>query len=182
MFPMGATSEASPANLTLSYHHSNGEITLEVTRHGGQSFQLEFLPSFSLRTQVLSAEIDGKPAKFEAVEPANEVDQHIAMRMPIRRDHTVIRIRLRDDFGIVYPYTAPATGAVSSNLKFISEQWNAAHDRLELQVAGAGGAKYRVPLAGDLTGVNGKRRGDLARTRSRSSSRPAHRTHIPRKW
>jgi len=150
--PIGATSGASPTNLTLSYHRSAGEITLEVTRHGGQGFQLEFRPSFSLRARVLSAEIDGKPANFETVEP-NEVDQHIAMLLPITRDHTVIRIRASDEFGIAYPYVAPATGAASSNLKFISEQWNASHDRLELQVAGAWGAKYKVPLTGDLTGV-----------------------------
>ncbi len=151
--PTGATSETSPANLTLSYHHSTGEITLEVTRHGGRRVQLEFLPSLSLRTRVLSAEIDGKPATFQVVEPANEVDQHIAMLVPITRDRTIVHIRLGNEFGIVYPYVAPATGAVSSNLKFVSERWNAAHDRLELQVAGAAGSKYRVPLVGDLTGV-----------------------------
>ena len=33
--PMGAASGGSPTKLTLSYHHSAGEITLEVTRHGG---------------------------------------------------------------------------------------------------------------------------------------------------
>ena len=118
-----------------------------------QRVQLEFLPSFSLRTHVLSAEIDGKPAKFETFEPVNEVDQHVSMLIPINGERTVVHIRLKDEFGIVYPYVPSSTGAVSSNVKFISEHWNAAHDRLELQVAGAGGAKYRVPLAGDLAGV-----------------------------
>jgi hypothetical protein len=107
----------------------------------------------SLRTRVLSAEIEGKPASFHAVEPANEVDQHIAVLVPISTDRTVIRIGLRSDFGIAYPYVAPVMSAVSSNLKFVSEHWNTAHDRLEVQVAGTGGAKYRVPLVGDLTGV-----------------------------
>ncbi len=155
--PMGASSEARTTNLTLSYHHSAGEITLEIKRHGAQRVQLEFLPSLSLRAHVLGAEIDGKPVNFKTVEPANEVDQHIAILVPITRDRTMIRIRLRNEFGITYPYVVPPTGAVSSNLKFISERWNAAHDRLELQVAGARGSKYRVPLAGDLTGltVNG---------------------------
>jgi glycogen debranching enzyme len=151
--PVGPSSEASPTSLTLSYQRSGGEITLDVARHGGQRVQLEFLPAFSLRAQVLSAEIDGRPAGFKAVEPANDVDQHIAVLVPISDDHTVIRIRLRGNFGIAYPYVAPTMGAVSSNLKFISEHWNAAHDKLELQVAGTGGAKYRVPLFGDLTGV-----------------------------
>src|SRR5271157_3773680 len=104
--PIGATSEASPTNLTLSYHHSDGEITLQVTRHGGQRVQVEFLPSVSLRAHVLSAEIDGKPAHFEAVQ-TNEIDQHIAILVPITADHTTIRVRLQNEFGIAYPYAVP---------------------------------------------------------------------------
>jgi GH15 family glucan-1,4-alpha-glucosidase len=151
--PVGATSPTQTTNLTMSYHRSADEITLEVTRQGNRRVQLEFLPSFSLRAHVLGAEIDGKPAHFQTVEPANEADQHVAVLVPIANDRTIIRVRMKGDFGMVYPYVAPTMGAVSSNLKFVSEQWNATHDRLELQVAGAGGAKYRVPLAGDITGM-----------------------------
>jgi glycogen debranching enzyme len=147
----GAASEAD--SLTLSYHRGNGDITLDVTRRGIHQIKLEFLPSFSLRAHVMSAEIDGKPTSFKAVDPANEVDQHIALIVPVTREHTVVHITLRDEFGIVYPYEAPANGAVSANLRFISEHWNAAHDRLELQVAGRAGAKYSIPLTGTLTGV-----------------------------
>ncbi len=150
--PIGTASGASPASLTLSYHRSANEVTLQVVRHGGQRVQLEFLPAFSLRAHVLSVDVDGKAAGFKAVEPANEVDQHVTISMPIT-DHTVIRVRLEHDFGIAYPYVAPAMGAVSSNLKFISEHWNAVYDRLELQVAGVAGAKYIVPLVGDLAGM-----------------------------
>ncbi len=150
--PMGATSDSSSTTLTLSYHRSPGEITLQVTRQGSQRVQLEFLPSFSPRTRVLSAQIDGKPASFKAVDP-NQADQHIVMLVPITGDRTAIRVRLQGYFGIAYPYVAPAMGAVTSNLKFVSEHWNAGHDRLELQVAGLAGAQYRVPLTGDLTGV-----------------------------
>ena len=91
------------------------------------------------------------------------VDQHIAISTPITTDHTVIRVRLERDFGIAYPYVAPAMGAVSSNLKFISEHWNAAHDRLELQVAGAGGAKVSRSVGRRSHGIDGKRREAFAR-------------------
>src|SRR5208337_4816411 len=117
----------------------SNEITLEVRRRGNQNVQLDYLPAFSLRAHVLSAEVNRRPAKFSQV-PANEVDQHVELLVPITGDSTIIRVRLRDDFGIVYPFVAPATGAVSSNLRFVSEHWNAAHDRLELQIAGVGGA------------------------------------------
>jgi hypothetical protein len=151
--PVNGASEASPTTLTLSYHRSDDETTLEVTRHGGQHVQLEFLPSLSLRTRVLSVVIDGKPAIPRAVEPANEADQHIAIVVPIGADHTVIRVRTKGDFGIAYPYAAPAMGATTSNLKVVSDQWNPTHDRLELQVAGVGGRRYQLPLTGDLSGV-----------------------------
>jgi hypothetical protein len=148
---MGAAPEAD--SLTLSYHRSNGDISLDVARRGIQQIKLEFLPSFSQRAHVLSAQIDGKPISFKPVDPANEVDQHIALIVPVTHDHTVVHIKLRDEFGILYPYEAPASGAISSNLRFISEHWNATHDRLELQVAGRAGAKYSIPLTGSLTGV-----------------------------
>ncbi len=121
-----------------------------------------------------------KPTSLKAVEPDNKVDQHIALTVPITRDHTVVHIRLRDEFGMVYPYTVPATGALSSNLRFISEQWNASHDRLELQIAGRAGAKYRVPLTGDLIGlkVSG---GNFCEMCFRSSSHPKHLVHTPPK-
>jgi hypothetical protein len=150
---LGAAPGSSPTSLTLSYHRTAGEITLEVQRHGSRQVQLEFLPSFSLRAHVMSAEIDGKPASFKAVEPANEVDQHVAVSVPIIAERAVVRIRLQDDFGIAYPYVAPAMGAVSAGLRFVTEHWNANHDRLDLLLAGTAGAKYRVPLSGDLTGI-----------------------------
>ena len=85
--------------------------------------------------------------------PRTAVDQHVAVTVPIDADSTTIRIRYRNDFGIAYPYVAPSLGAVSSNLKFVSQQWNAAHDRLELHVAGVNGMKYEVSLYGDLIGM-----------------------------
>ena len=44
-------------------------------------------------------------------------------------------------------------GDISSNIRFVSQQWNATHDRLEMHIAGVNGAKYQVSLYGDLTGV-----------------------------
>ena len=77
---------------------------------------------------------------------ANENDQHATVSASISGDKTTIHLRVSGDFGIAYPFAAPADGAPSSNLKIVSESWNEAHDRLQLQVAGAGGAKYEVPV------------------------------------
>ena len=152
--PISPASGRAGTTLTLSYHRSAEEMTLTVTRHGDQNVQLEFSPSFSLRAHVLSAEVNGRAVKFSPIEPANGIDQHVLIHAPITSDSTAIRLRIRNDFGIVYPYAAPALGAVSSNLRFISEKWNPSRDTLALQVAGWSGAKYLVPLTGDFTGVS----------------------------
>jgi glycogen debranching enzyme len=143
---VGATS------LSIAYHRAADEITLQIQRHGNQHIQFLFSPAFSLRAKVLDAEINGHRAALHA-EPENAVDQHVSVSVPIDMDNTTVRIRFRKDFGIAYPYVAPSIGAVSANIKFVSQQWNATHDRLELHVAGVNGAKYDVPLYGDLAGL-----------------------------
>jgi glycogen debranching enzyme len=143
---VGATS------LSIGYHRTADEITLQIHRRGTQHFEFLFSPAFSLRAKIVDAEINGRRAKFRA-EPENEMDQHVSAMVRIGAESTTVRIRFRNDFGIAYPYVAPSIGAVSANIKFVSQQWNATHDRLDLLVAGANGAKYQVPLYGDLSGV-----------------------------
>jgi hypothetical protein len=150
---VGGAGDASATKLTLTYHRTADEITLQVLRRGSKPVQLEFAPAFSLRAKVLSAEANGHSVPLQPAQPANSVDQHASVTVPITSENTTIRIRFRNDFGIVYPYRPPYAGSVSTNLKIVSEQWNANHDRLELQVAGVGGASYEMPAAGDLTGL-----------------------------
>ena len=44
--PMGAVFETYPSNLTLKYHRTPDELTLEVDRHGTQEIQFVFSPAF----------------------------------------------------------------------------------------------------------------------------------------
>ena len=151
--PVGESSGAGTTTLTLSYQRKAGEIILQIQRHGGQRVQLEFSPAFSLRAKLLSADVNGNAVAVHPAEPPNALDQHLRVSVPLTEDTSTVRIRFRDDFGIVYPYQPPANGAVSTSLKVVSEQWNDSHDRLELQLAGAAGKTYEIPLAGDLAGV-----------------------------
>lgn len=150
---LGAPVQGPAANLSIEYHRTADELTVQVHRKGSQKILLEFSPSFSVRAKVLSAEVDGKRAAVTSDNQPNTEDQHIHMSVPITQDTTTIRIHVRDDFGIVLPYVAPGQGEVSRSLKIVSEQWNAAHDQLTLQIAGVGGAQYRLPLVGDVTGL-----------------------------
>ncbi len=136
--------KVGPAQLDLTYHAVGDDITLDIERHGSGSVQLEFSPALSLRAKVLDAEVNGQMISPKIL--ANENDQHVSVSVPISAEKTTIRLRVSGNFGIGYPYTAPADGAASSALKIVSEQWNAAHDQLVLQLSGISGQTYAVPL------------------------------------
>src|SRR5262249_54145153 len=79
---------------------------------------------------------------------------HTTQAITVPPGKTTIQVRFRRDFGMDYPYAPPQLGATSRGLKFISQTWNTTHDRLDLQVAGAAGTTYDVPLYGDLAGLS----------------------------
>lgn len=142
------------SSLDLSYQRGNGELTLEVQRRGTDEVRLEFSPAFSLRAQVVEAEANGRRIQLASSNSRNDLDQHPSVAVPLAPGTTTIRLHYRRDFGIAYPYSPPQLGATSKSLRIVSEHWNASLDRLEVQVAGAGGATYDVPLYGDLTGLS----------------------------
>ncbi len=137
--------------LDLIYHRATDVITLDVQRHGSGNIQLEFSPALSLRAKVLDAEVNGRRAQAKSA--ANENDQHATLATPIAADKTTIRLHVSDDFGIAYPFAAPSDGASSSNLKVVSEQWNDAHSKLELHVAGLNGKAYELPIFNAPSGI-----------------------------
>ena len=105
----------------------------------------------SLHARAVSAELNGK--KVSPKIAANENDQHATISLPITADKTTIHLRVSGNFGIAYPYAAAADGGVSSNIKVVSEQWNAAHDQLQIQVAGVGGKTYQLPVFNAPSGI-----------------------------
>ena len=42
---------------------------------------------------------------------------------------------------------------MSSNIKIVSEQWNTAHDQLQVQVAGVSGKTYQLPVFNVPSGI-----------------------------
>jgi glycogen debranching enzyme len=140
------------SSLILVYQKNADTLTLTVERSGSDNIDLEFSPAFSLRAHILEAAVNGNRTAFASL-GENGVDQHPTVRLPLQPGKNTVSLRFRDDFGIDYPYAAPVLGATSRGLKFVSEGWNAGHDRLELEVAGGNGASYSVPLYGDLAGL-----------------------------
>ena len=125
-----------------------------MQRHGTGTIQLAFSPALSPHARVVDANVDGK--KFAPKVNANENDQHATISVPITTDKTTIHLRVSGDFGIAYPFVATADGAASSNIKILSEQWSAAHDELQILVAGVSGKTYQLPVFNAPSGIGVK--------------------------
>ena len=141
----------SNAQLDFVYHAVGDDLSLEVQRRGAGKVELTFSPAFSLRARIVTAEVNGAKVEFKI--SVNDNDQHLTLLVPITADVTTIHLRVGGDFGFQYPYTPPADGAVSSNLQIVSEQWNAAHDKLVLQLVGISGKTYTLPAFNAPSGI-----------------------------
>ncbi len=141
------------ALLDFVCHIVGEDITLEVDRRGAGSNRVEltFSPALSLYARVLEAEVNS--GKVSPKMEVNENDQHAKLSVPISPGKTTVRLRVNGNFGIAYPYTAPADGATSSSLKIVSEEWSSAHDKLVLQVAGVNGRTYILPIFNAPSGI-----------------------------
>jgi glycogen debranching enzyme len=137
--------------LDFTFHRSGDDMTLEVQRHGSDNVELTFSPAISLRAKVLETMVDGK--KVLPTISSNENDQHASVTAPISSDKTTIHLSVSGDFGVGYRFAAPADGSASSNLKIVSEQWNDAHNELQLQVAGVNSKTYEVPILNVPSGI-----------------------------
>jgi glycogen debranching enzyme len=139
------------AQLDLAYHAVGDDLTLEVIRHGSGKVDLYYSPALSLRAKVTDADVNGR--KVSPHISGNQNDQHATVTVPITADKTSIHLRVSGNFGIGSAYVAPADGAQSSALKVVSEQWNPAHDQLQLQVAGISGKIYALPIYNAPSGI-----------------------------
>src|SRR5438270_9849346 len=147
------------AKIDLHYSKDLDGITLEAKASGisstTSSLTLDFQPAVSLRAKVLGATLDGRPTQFHV--QANGVDQHVVLRVPVSAGANLLRIRLKDDFGLAYDSRLPALGSSSEGLRIVSETWSPAHDRLAIAVSGLAGHQYRLSVwdAAQIASVSG---------------------------
>ncbi len=126
----------------FQYHKTLDSVTLEITRSGTGECWVEFSPAFSLRTKVISAEMNGRPLPFKI--QANDEDQHVSMHFPIYGGRSTVVLRVKNDFGLTLVSELPALGSVSGGLRVISNSWNSGRDQLTLEVSGAAGMNYEL--------------------------------------
>ncbi len=126
----------------LQYRKTADSVELKTKRTGTGDCWVEFSPAFSLRTQVISVEMNGRPLPFKM--QANSNDQHLSMRFPVYGGPNNLMIRVKNDFGLALSNELPALGSASRGLRVLSESWNASKTQLALDVSGRAGDRYEL--------------------------------------
>ncbi len=131
--------------LSLNYTKAKEEISLEASRRtGSEECAIEFRPAISLRAKVLKAELNGKPVPFRV--EANANDQHVVVNFSVKQGKNLLRIYVRNDFGLSAPASLLPLGSTSRGLRILSETWSPSKDQLTIEVSGAAGAEYELKL------------------------------------
>ena len=130
--------------LDLHYKKTADMIVLEAKRTGTGDRWIDFSPALSLRAEVSSVELNGRPLPFK-IEP-NSNDQHVRVRFPVGAGTNNLVIRVKNDFRLTFSNELPPLGSGSRGLRLISESWNAARNQLTLQVSGRSGEPYEMDV------------------------------------
>ena len=146
---------AGGGTVDFQYRKTGDTIALETKRTGAGDCWVEFSPAFSLRTDVVSVEMNGHSLPFK-MQP-NSNDKHAYMRFPLAGGTSSVVIRIKNDFGLAVSNELPALGSASRGLRIISESWNATSNDLTLDVSGSAGARYELDVwnPGQVSSVEG---------------------------
>jgi hypothetical protein len=130
--------------LDFQYRKTVDSLVLETKRTGTGDCWVEYSPALSLRTQVVSVQMNGRTLPFK-MQP-NSNDQHVLVRLPVRDGSNTLVIRVKDDFGLALSNELPALGSASRGLRILSESWNASRSQLTLDVSGLTGSRYELGI------------------------------------
>ncbi len=134
--------QAGPVSVDFKFHKTLDSMTLEVTRTGKGDCWVEFSPAFSLRTKIISAEMNGNPLPFQL--QSNTEDQHLFTRFPVTDGTNILVIHIRQDFGLALNTELPPVGSTSHALRVISESWNNSRSVLQVEISGVPGKVYEL--------------------------------------
>ena len=132
------------AAVDFQYRKTADTVELETKRTGTGECSVEFSPSFSLRTQVISVQMNGRPVPFK-MQP-NSHDQHLSLRFGVNGGPNNLVIRVKNDFGLTLSNELPALGSASRELRVLSETWSNSKTQLTLEVSGRAGDRYELSV------------------------------------
>ncbi len=144
---------AGDASLDLIFHRLPGEIALKIRSTGDAT--LDYSPAFSPRAQVVSAEAGGHRVPFRLEK--SDFDQHVCVQVPVKKGETILRISVKNDFGIGLHPSLPPLGSRSRGLRVLSESWSPSRDAVTFDVAGAAGSHNELSIwnPGEITSAEG---------------------------
>ncbi len=126
----------------FQYRKTTDSVVLEVRRSGRGDCWVEFSPALSLRTEVVGAEMNGRPLPFKVLE--NNKDKHVSLRFQVSGTADSVVIHVKKDFGLEWDSELPSLGSASRGLRVVSESWNTARTQLDMEVAGLAGTSYEL--------------------------------------
>ena len=147
--------------LALNYQRMPGTISVEIKRAGPGDCTIDFSPAISLRSDVVSVELNGHSIPFHA--NPNAADQHINMRIPVTQTTSTVRVRLKNDFGINLENVLPGLGSASEGLRVLTEAWNPSRTQLTLSLSGLAGKRYDLSIwnPAQIAAVKGGKLGEV---------------------
>ena len=128
----------------FSYSKTPEAVSFEIKRTGTGDCWIELSPAFSLRAQIVSVSINGKPLAFK-MQPNNN-DQHLYTRFPLSAESNKIVIRLKNDFGLSLTNELPPLGSASRALRITSQSWDTSKTQLTLETSGRAGTRYELGI------------------------------------
>jgi glycogen debranching enzyme len=134
--------QVAKSKTDVKYRKTSDRMSFTFTSSGSGDCWVNFSPAFSLRTKVVSVEMNGKPLPFKI--EANNEDQHAAMRIHLEGGTRTVTIRVKNDFGLQLDNDLPPLGSTSRGLRFISSDWKSDRTQLTLTVSGVPGQSYEI--------------------------------------
>jgi glycogen debranching enzyme len=128
--------------IDFAYKKTDDAIELAVESTGDAS--IEFSPALSPRARILAADVNGKPTQFHISK--GDVDQHCVVQLNVEKGKRILRVRVKNDFGISYNSSLPSLGSSSLGLRLISNSWSPSGDQESLEFTGAPGAIYELAV------------------------------------
>ncbi len=129
--------------LNLSYQKMLDEITLEVTRTGGEC-SLDFEPTLANTALVGRVVVNGKSTTYDQRMLAEH--HHLRIKVALNEGKNVVHIPVTNDFGVSYAFRLPELGSASSDLRILSEKMEDVTAPMELVTAGRAGATYDLSV------------------------------------
>jgi GH15 family glucan-1,4-alpha-glucosidase len=129
--------------LNLSYQKTLDEITLEVTRTGGEC-SLDFEPELANTALVGRVNVNGRPTTYDQRMLAEH--HHLRIKVALKEGKNVVHIPVANDFGVSYAFRLPELGSTSSDLRILSANMEDVTAPMELVTAGRAGATYDLAV------------------------------------